>query len=1036
MTSRCRRWVARVELQPLAVGAIALILGGCPPAPPGGFAEAGDHNLDVQDTMNNFGDEAIAQVLIDDLSLDAEWYDRLDDPLDIEDVGHDGEITYDLTKLKASAAGYRESGELMKYVTGRLALLPVTMQDEFWGELNKKYVELVEYYKLTGEYNLESQALNLEAEIINKDLLASINTDVSGFSALSGPAYLEHIRSKNLTKPFKQEELEEKLTKVIGPYREQVATKLAETQAEYKTAKDAYKKTEEDVWAITAELDRLQTRKATLPTQIIELNRRLVDINAELARMRSEEDIKLDIDAFGQMAESTEDATKKELFQLKSDRAREELEKRRLKEGEVEGTRKAITENQTELDALEPKINEVYTKQNQARTQRRALGQEVDRLEDLVKKLEKPYAAGEFYAEELGKQVKEDYDRWLEYMTSPRPDPNNEGEMLPPMWRVNVEDRTHNAEQGLNNTLSVLKGRFVVGRSFQIPVGSSGESMKAVLYKITYKPGKRYNPASPQNFTLHFALNNPKQQMPIYLDKVGEWHIELAREEYVPTWDSITPQELTEERYMVTGNLLLTPDALLEPQTNRIGRGTMTFFTRKDGTTEAGIFLPRGYTPDMVDKIPVGLNPEQVLPALLHRSTGSLRYEPKDVSLSLSRGYYGNVVYLNIPGTKDAAAPFLHNTELVELLEDKKFRAGSWRRKKQYSGRIKEENVVAAIKMLYETHEVRFTVGRKLYNDIFGQQQQQGQQGPGGFANAPRATLKEAPGWKMNIGRMEQTKTAKDFRSLMEGEINAAHGSVKAWRAVLEETAKSIEANNPDSKIAKELRTLQRIELTGKQVDYRDAARSLAELWQVYRNPKMEILHQVYTDQNGIILAHHAMTLGLSSTVGPKNIFKYVYEVKKRIAKFEEYTGGPVQVHFIHNHPAGDSTLSLADKDFATALRWGTKGHFALKGETKVFQEGLGDKFGQFVVIDHNNFSYINPYGYSSGRVIMDEKQAEYRPDTADHIRNIQELSQFGHFLNYAKDKIMLVFTHADLRVTYFAPYSKNLLQKKPRGCH
>ena len=1028
-------------------------------------------NLDVQDTLNDFGDEAVAQVLIDDLNVDGAWYERLDDPLDIETTDHDGVRSHDTTRLR-SAAGYREQGGLMTYVTGRLALLPVEMQDEFWVELNKKYTELVEYYKLTGEYNLESQTLDLQAEIINKDLLAALNTDVSGYSALSGPAYIEEVNVKNLTKPFKQEELEEKLDIVVGAYKSQVAAKLAETQAEFNQASASHQKTEDQITAIGVEIGALDRKRYELPDQVRELNRRLVTLNQEIDRLRSVEDIKLDVDAFGDMAKQTgqqlEDAQiklagllkkegtadlsemgalkaerealessikalrdRQELYDLKAKRAGEEMEARKSKEAETTTIAKTIEEKKAELEGVSEKISAAVTQRDELRTQRRALGREVDRLESLVEELGKPYAAGVVYAEELGNQVTEDYNTWVEYMTAPRPNPNageeDEPAELPPLWRQNVEDRKHNAEAALRSTLSELRRNYIVGRSYQIPVGSSGESMKAVLYKITYKPGKRYNPATPANFTLHFALNNPMQQMPIYLDKVAEWHIHAARDEYLSTWDQITPQELTEVRYMVTGNLLLTPNALLEPQTNRIGRGKMTFFTRKDGSTEAGIFLPRGYTPDMVNNIPVGLTPEQLLPALVSRQVGTLRYEPKDVSVSASRSYSGEVtVHLNVPGTQAAGAPFIQNVALTSLLEDGRFRSGTFRRKKQYYARIKEHNVAAAMKILYDTHEVRFTIGRGLYNSIFGDQQQ-GQQGPGGAASAIRATLANSPGWKSNIAEADKNRTAKDFRALLEGEAIASYGSVKEWQGVMQEVARAIEENNPASTVSRELKNRQRIDLTGHKLDYRDAARSLAELWQVYRHPKMEILHQVFTDQNGTILAHHAMTLGLGGTVGPENIQKYLYDIKKRLAKFEAYTGGPVQVHFIHNHPAGDSTLSPADKTFATRFR---HGYFNPK-LGKHDYTGMEDKMGQFVVINHNNYSHLSPFGYAA-RVVLDPRLPDYQRNTPDHIQDVHQLSRFGHFLSYAKDKIMLVFTHADLRVTYFAPYSKNMLRKNP----
>jgi len=57
-----------------------------------------------------------------------------------------------------------------------------------------------------------------------------------------------------------------------------------------------------------------------------------------------------------------------------------------------------------------------------------------------------------------------------------------------------------------------------------------------------------------------------------------------------------------------------------------------------------------------------------------------------------------------------------------------------------------------------------------------------------------------------------------------------------------------------------------------------------------------------------------------------------------------------VKVHFLHNHPSGDPTISRSDKLAFNNL---------FKGVPEVNLKGIGNLMGEFVVIDHGKFSYL-----------------------------------------------------------------------------
>ena len=65
-----------------------------------------------------------------------------------------------------------------------------------------------------------------------------------------------------------------------------------------------------------------------------------------------------------------------------------------------------------------------------------------------------------------------------------------------------------------------------------------------------------------------------------------------------------------------------------------------------------------------------------------------------------------------------------------------------------------------------------------------------------------------------------------------------------------------VAGTRPASKVAKEIRKNKRVDLTGRKLTKGNESQEIAELFQVYRSPKMEILHAIYTAEDGTILAH------------------------------------------------------------------------------------------------------------------------------------------------------------------------------------
>ena len=80
----------------------------------------------------------------------------LNDPLKLNDTSNeDGNSTEDASHK----------------VSGRVAVLSTKMQHDFYNEIAERYTDYVDYLKQAGDYDLEVEAMNLEAETINSSII-------------------------------------------------------------------------------------------------------------------------------------------------------------------------------------------------------------------------------------------------------------------------------------------------------------------------------------------------------------------------------------------------------------------------------------------------------------------------------------------------------------------------------------------------------------------------------------------------------------------------------------------------------------------------------------------------------------------------------------------------------------------------------------------------------------------------------------------------------------------------------------------------
>lgn len=149
--------------------------------------------LDVPDFLNKYGDRVVKEYLADNLDINK----LLGDPLGLEST--------------RSAEGESLEDAAHK-VSGRVAVLSTQMQQAFYAEISERYNELVEYLRQVGEYDLEVEAMNLEAEMVEWRIL---KMGKGGDSAFGDDSILETIKANVLRKPFSKTELDNLLREAL-----------------------------------------------------------------------------------------------------------------------------------------------------------------------------------------------------------------------------------------------------------------------------------------------------------------------------------------------------------------------------------------------------------------------------------------------------------------------------------------------------------------------------------------------------------------------------------------------------------------------------------------------------------------------------------------------------------------------------------------------------------------------------------------------------------------------------------------------------
>jgi hypothetical protein len=98
-------------------------------------------------------------------------------------------------------------------VSGRVAILPVELQSNFYKTISESYQNLETQLRQTGEWNLEVENMDLQAKTIDKDIISVGNPDKT--SVFAGAVFMEKCQVNNLRKPYKKSEVENLIAQAL-----------------------------------------------------------------------------------------------------------------------------------------------------------------------------------------------------------------------------------------------------------------------------------------------------------------------------------------------------------------------------------------------------------------------------------------------------------------------------------------------------------------------------------------------------------------------------------------------------------------------------------------------------------------------------------------------------------------------------------------------------------------------------------------------------------------------------------------------------
>jgi hypothetical protein len=142
------------------------------------------------DFLNKYGDEVVLQYLIENPDIN----NMMGKPVDLSKDSPD------------------KDGIAHK-ITGKIAVLPIETQEQFYNEISERYEQLLEYMNDTGTNDLEVTSEPLNAVTLKRELAIQ---GKGGISVFGDDTHIEEVEVDVLKKPLLKKEIDEILAKELN----------------------------------------------------------------------------------------------------------------------------------------------------------------------------------------------------------------------------------------------------------------------------------------------------------------------------------------------------------------------------------------------------------------------------------------------------------------------------------------------------------------------------------------------------------------------------------------------------------------------------------------------------------------------------------------------------------------------------------------------------------------------------------------------------------------------------------------------------
>lgn len=142
--------------------------------------------LSSVDFLNKYGSRVVQTYLIDNPEMNFALGNLLN-----QHKGYDPEVVKKNIK--------KPGEDFAHQVSGRVAILPIKKQEQFYDEITKVYNRYIDNLRQLGLYDLEVETLDLKAKTIETHVISTGRANTSVFGS---DTFLEKVEMNNLTKPY------------------------------------------------------------------------------------------------------------------------------------------------------------------------------------------------------------------------------------------------------------------------------------------------------------------------------------------------------------------------------------------------------------------------------------------------------------------------------------------------------------------------------------------------------------------------------------------------------------------------------------------------------------------------------------------------------------------------------------------------------------------------------------------------------------------------------------------------------------------